>query len=237
MKSQSDVSVSSAGHAGPNLGIVASAYVLLKVVSVFPVSGFGSKPPWFPELNAPAEQVVSYFSTHSHAVLLCAFLQLGAAIPLGIFTAAIASRLNFLRVRATGTYIALFGGFMAAVDELVSGGVISVMAKPLVAQDAPLIQALHYLAVVFGGPGFTMPFGILLAGVSVTAGIMKLLPRWVVAMGLLIAIIGELSWLSILFQRADVLIPLARWPGFIWLIVAGFALPRRAEGKREESFA
>jgi hypothetical protein len=59
--------------------MVATVYVLLKIASVFPVSrAFGSKPPFFPGLNAPTEAVVSYFSTHTHAVLICAVLQLGA---------------------------------------------------------------------------------------------------------------------------------------------------------------
>jgi hypothetical protein len=58
--------------------MVATVYVLL--TSVFPVSAFGSKPPFSPGLNAPTEAVVSYFSTQAHAVLICAFLQLGAAI-------------------------------------------------------------------------------------------------------------------------------------------------------------
>jgi len=71
--------------------------------------------------------------------------------------------------------------------------VISVVGKSLVAQNAALVQALHYLAVALGGPGFTMPFGLLMAGVSVTAVFLKLLPRWLVAFGLLLALTGELS--------------------------------------------
>jgi hypothetical protein len=173
--------------------------VLLKIASVFPVSAFGSKPPFFPGLNAPTETVVSYFSTHAHAVLVYAFLQLGAAIPFGIFAATVASRLQFLGVKAAGASIAFFGGAMAAIDELNSGAVISVMGKSLVAQNAALVQAFHYLAVALGGPGFTLPFGLLMAGVSVTAGFLKLLPRWLGAFSLLLALTGELSWLS--FQR------------------------------------
>jgi hypothetical protein len=88
------------------------------------------------------------------------------------------------------------------------------------------LHAFHYLVVAFGGPGFTMPFGLLMAGVSVTAAFMKLMPKWIIALGLVLAVIGELSWLSILFPQADFLIPLARWPGFVWLIAAGFALPK-----------
>jgi hypothetical protein len=170
MNSQSARAATGKRHARPNLGIVATVYVLLKIASVFPVSAFGSKPPFFPGLNAPTETVVSYFSTHAHAVLVCAFLQFGAAIPFGIFAATVASRLQFPGVRAAGASIAFFGGVMAAIDELNSGAVISVMGKSLVAQNATLVQAFHYLAVALGGPGFTMPFGLLMADVSVTAG-------------------------------------------------------------------
>jgi hypothetical protein len=69
----------------------------------------------------------------------------------------------------------------------------------------------------------------LIAGVSVTAGFTKLLPKWIVILGLLIAVVGELSWLDILFPRALFLIPLTRFPGFVWLIAAGFALPNKRE--------
>jgi hypothetical protein len=54
---------------------------------------------------------------------------------------------------------------------------------------------------------------------------MKLLPRWVVGPGIVLALVGELSWLSMLIPRAGILIPLARWPGFVWLIAAGFKMP------------
>jgi hypothetical protein len=226
MSSQSDTVTTGIRHASPNLGMVASIYVILKIASVFPVSAFGSKRPWFPGLNAPTGEVVSYFSTHSFPILICAFLQVGAAIPLGIFAASVVSRLRFLGVSAAGAYIAFFGGSMAAIDELFSGAVISVMAQPLVAQDPALVQAFHYLSVALGGPGFTMPFGLLMAGVSITAGFMKLVPKWIVGLGLLLALIGELSWLSMVIPRAGILIPFARWPGFIWLVATGFKLPK-----------
>jgi hypothetical protein len=151
---------------------------------------------------------------------------LGAAIPFGIFAATVASRLHFLGVKAAGASIAFFGGAMAAINELNSGAVISVMGKSLVAQNAALVQAFHYLAVALGGPGFTMPFGLLMAGVSITASFLKLLPKWLVAFGLLLALAGELSWLSIVIPQAGFLIPFTRWLGFVWLTVAGFKLPK-----------
>jgi hypothetical protein len=64
----------------------------------------------------------------------------------------------------------------------------------------------------------------------VTAGFAKLLPRWIVISGLVLAAAGELSWLALLFPQALFLIPLTRFPGFAWLIAAGFALPSTMRG-------
>src|SRR5437016_8901666 len=99
------------------------------------------------------------------------------------------------------------------------------MSYPGIAQYATLLQALYRLSFALGGPGFSVPFGLLIAGVAVTAWFDKLLPRWLIAIGLLIAVIGELSWLDILFPKMLFLIPLTRFPGFAWLIATGFALP------------
>jgi hypothetical protein len=65
----------------------------------------------------------------------------------------------------------------------------------------------------------------LMAGVCVPAAFRKLLPKWLIAFGLFLAVAGELSWLNLVFPKALFLIPLVRFPGFIWLIATGFALP------------
>jgi hypothetical protein len=65
-----------------------------------------------------------------------------------------------------------------------------------------------------------------MAGVSITAGFLKLLAKWLVAFGLLLALTGKLSWLSIVIPQAGFLIPFTRWLGFVWLIFAGFKLPK-----------
>ena len=97
---------------------------------------------------------------------------------------------------------------------------------PGVAQNAALVEGLYHLSYAFGGPGFSVPMGLLLAGVSVPAGVMKLLPKWVVWLGLLLAVCGGLSWFNIVTPQALFLIPLTRFPSFIWLIATGFMLPR-----------
>jgi hypothetical protein len=46
-----------------------------------------------------------------------------------------------------------------------------------------------------------------------------------VGLGLLHAVAGELSWFNLIAPKALFLIPLTRFPGFLWFIAAGFALP------------
>jgi hypothetical protein len=102
------------------------------------------------------------------------------------------------------------------------------MAHPAVSADAAVVTALFYLSYAFGGPGFSVPMGLLIAGLSIPAGLRRLLPRWLVVSGLLLALAGELSWLNLVVPQALFLIPLVRFVGFVWLIATGFALPNRS---------
>ena len=101
------------------------------------------------------------------------------------------------------------------------------MIHPSVAPYSGAVIALYYVAYGLGGPGFSIPMGLLIAGIAITAAFMKVLPRWLIVFGLLLAVAGELSWLHlILFPKLLFLIPLTRFPGFIWLICVGFLLPK-----------
>lgn len=211
-------------HHSPPLGIVAIVYTVLFCAGLYPIIGKPDFPlPWY---GLPHIQM--FFNQRHAAALLCAFLQFGSAIPLGIFAAAAVSRLKFFGVRAAGADIALFGGFSTAVLMLASSSVLWTMSIPGIAQDPSLIQALLNLDFALGGPGFSVPFGLFMAGLSVPLLFRRLTPRWIPVMGLLLAACGELSWLSIEFHSTVLLIPLTRFLGFIWMIAVGFALPARA---------
>lgn len=212
-------------HRGPHLGALAIVYTVLFNAGLYPVTIFADKI-HFPGPWEPGDVIVSYFQTHPLPVLICLFLQFGAIIPLGIFAATVVSRLHFLGVRAAGPYIALFGGFATVFCGMAASFLLWVMVHPGIAQDAALLRALYYLSYAFGGPGFSVPMGLLLAGVSVPALFLKLLPKWVVGLGLVLAVCGELSWLNLIVPKALFLIPLVRFPSFVWLIATGFLLPK-----------
>jgi hypothetical protein len=226
-----DPNTTVARHAGPPPGFVAIAYALVFLAGLSLISPFGGKP-GFPKPDDPLNVVVAFFQSRGPSVRLFGALQFGAAIPLGIFTATMVSRLRFLGIRAAGAFIALFGGFAAALNMFAAGSIIWVLGSSAVTQSPAIVQSLSSLAFALGGPGFSAPFGLLMAGISVTAGFGRFLPRWIVVLGMALAVAGELSWLAFVFPMALFLVPLARFLGFIWLIAAGFALPSAASAAK-----
>jgi hypothetical protein len=227
------------GHRGPHPGALAIIYTLLFNLGLYFVISFRPPEhlaasatavrPYFPGPWESAQTIVTYFQTHSHAVLICAFLQFGAVMPLGIFVATMVSRLRFLGVRAAGPQIALFGGLMTAFNVAISALVLWVMAYPGIANESGVLRALYYIVFAVGGVGFSVPMGLLIAGICIPALVMKLLPKWLIVFGLMLGVVGELSFFSLVIPSALFLIPLTRFPSFIWLIFAGFKLPSRAE--------
>jgi hypothetical protein len=212
-------------HAGPPLWLLASLYTVLFIAGLFPVTAFGGLPYW-PGPWEPSGVISSYFQTQATRVLACIFLQTGATICLGLFTAVIVSRMNFLGVRAAGAQIALLGGFLTAFNGISAGFATWAMIHPAVAASQPVLLGLYYFAFALGGPGFSIPMGLLMAGVSVSAAFKKLLPTWIVVLGLALAAAGELSVFYFLSPKLLFLIPLTRFPGFIWIVAVGFAMPR-----------
>ena len=218
--------VTGARHQGPNLGMLATIFTVLFNAGLYFVVSSSVEKPHFPGPWESAETINTYFQHHPSAVLMCGFLQFGASIPLGIFTATVVSRLRFLGIRAAGPFIALFGGLATSFNVAASALILWVMAYPGVAQNGAVLRALYYLTFALGGVGYSVPLGLLMAGVSIPAAVMKLLPKWLVIFGLALAVVGELSWFSLILPKALFLIPLTRFPAFVWLIAAGFKLPK-----------
>jgi hypothetical protein len=54
----------------------------------------------------------------------------------------------------------------------------------------------------------------------------RLLPKWLAWLGLALAAVAELSWLSLIVPGAAYLLPAARFPAFVWILAVGALLPR-----------
>ena len=175
---------------------------------------------------APAEQLRLFFAGNLSATRVGSFFLFGSAVPFGIFAVTAVSRLKFLGVRATGTGIALLGGMVATIALLVSGMAGWVLSIPEVSDSAQIVKAIAFLSFLSGGVLYAVGFGLLAAGVSITSYFMRLMPRWVVFLGIALAVTGELSWFSLLAYPANFFIPITRFLGFLWMIFAAIDLMR-----------
>jgi hypothetical protein len=210
-------------HHGPHLGILSIVFVALFIGSLI-VLGVLTKGVFYPRPDWPEDLVKDYFNRFGPVVRIISFLQFGAAIPLGIFTATIYSRLKFLGINAAGATIAMFGGFASSVFLAVSALTGWVLSQPAIASADNPIRAFQLFGFATGGAGHVTTLGLLLAGVSVTCGFARLIPRWLIWLGIITAAFAELSSLSLVFPNLTFFIPLGRFPGFIWMIGVGFTL-------------
>src|SRR5262249_53896756 len=87
---------SSVRHRGPHLGVLAIIFTASFNAGLYFVISFSANSPHFPGPWESADVITAYFQGQPRAVLMCAFFQFGSAVPLGIFTATIVSRLQFL---------------------------------------------------------------------------------------------------------------------------------------------
>jgi hypothetical protein len=207
------------------LGLVSTALLLASLATSAALGGT------FPSPYADPGVIAAHFATQPDAVLAGGVLLFGSSVPLAIYAATVSARLRQLGVTAPGATIALAGGLLAGGALAASGLLQWTLARPAVREGGPLVRALADLAYVSGGPAHVVFLGLLLAGIAVPGLILGLLPRPVAIAGLVIAAVAELSVLALVLPALAILLPLARFPGLVWLIVAGFLLPHRRARK------
>ena len=210
---------------GPSLILLATVHILVFGAGLVAAAALRHGASFETPL-APAEELRSFFTQSPAAVRVSSFFLFGSAVPLGIFAVTAVSRLRYMGVRAAGTNIALLGGLTATIALLFSGIVGWVLSVPEVSDSAPVVKAIYLLNFLLGGVVYAVGFGLLAAGVSVTSYFMRLLPRWLVALGMLVALAGELSSISLIAYPANFFIPITRFVGFIWMLSVAVALTK-----------
>jgi hypothetical protein len=183
---------------------------------------------------APEEQVAVFFQQNVPATRLAGMLQFGSAVPLGIYAATVYARQLRLGVRVPGPAIGFFGGVSAAIFVMLSGCVTWLLSRPEITTDGTLTHALSFLAFITGGVGFVVGIGLLVAGIAVPSLILRFMPRWLAWTGLVIAALSELSFLSMAIEPLQFLLPIGRFGGLLWLVAAGFLLPRTRAAANHE---
>ncbi len=210
---------------GPSLILLATVSILLFVASLVAAFALRHGASYVTPF-APAKALRAFFTQSPTAVRVSSFFLFGSAIPFGIFAVTTVSRLRFMGVRAAGTNIALLGGLIATIALLLSGIVGWLLSVPEVLSSTPVVKATDYLNFLLGGVVYAVGFGLLAAGVSVTSYFMRLTPRWIVVLGMVVALAGELSSFSLIVYPANFFIPITRYAGFVWMLATAVALTR-----------
>lgn len=217
---------------GPHLGALALISLGLTVaglVTALLAHGQASVSPF-----APTAQLLAYHRQHAVAARVSATLLFGSAVPLGIFAATVYTRLLRLGIRVPGPSIGFFGGITASLTLMVSAVAGWILGRPEISGDVSVTRALAFLAFLTGGVGFVVGLGLLVAGVAVPALVLRLAPRWLAWTGMVIAAVCELGFLAMVVQPMQLLLPVGRYAGLLWLICVGFLLPTRRPTARED---
>jgi len=215
------------GHRSPPLGLLASVFFALFVASIVAHFALTEGAP-YPTPFRPLDELQAHYLRFADSARWVAMLQFGASVPFGLCAVVMVSRMLFHRVRVAGVYIALLGGLGASFFMGVSALAGWMLSQPGVADDLGALRIAQLFMFATGGVGHTTMLGLLLAGISVPALMFGLLPRWVCWLGLVVAAIAELSVLSLGFPQLSILLPLARFPAYLWLLAAAFMLPKYA---------
>jgi hypothetical protein len=210
---------SSVRHPGPNLLLLTLIYLAFLVLGASQVSASFHIP-----LDS-ASEAVAFVAARGGSIRWGSFFELASAMPLCVFIATTTSRLRFLGVRAAGESIAFVGGIIATMMLMLSALSTWSLTRPGVAGTAGAVHALQALGFIGGGPGFVVPLGLFLAGVSLTAGISRFVPRWVMWLGIVTAVACELASFTLVNFTAGYFIPVGRFISILWMIAVSLTLP------------
>jgi hypothetical protein len=215
---------------GPPLALLGAISLVLLLAGLAIGAALGGVMP----LPYGSETAIQDYVANNHAAAeAIAIGAFASSIPLAIYAATASARLRQLGVTAPGATIALAGGILASSGLGLSGLLAWTLSRPEVTSDATLVRALYYLTYLTGGPWHIVALGLLIAGIAVPSLILGLLPRPVAWTGLAIAVLAELTTLVLIWPGLSPLLPIARFTGLIWLIVAGVLLPLRRRNKLE----
>jgi hypothetical protein len=213
-------------HAGPSLLALTVAYLTLFIASASRVSVAFHVP-------HDSAAAIAFVTQNYGAIRWGSFFELASAIPLGIFMAVSVSRLRFLGIRSAGEQIAVLGGI--SVPVMLAGSAMATwsLTRPGVAAMPGAVEALQSLGFDGGGPGFAVFLGLFLAGVSVSAGVSKLIPGWLMWFGLVVAAAGGLSSFTLVNFTAAYFIPVTRFLSILWMFGIALKLPTSNENTND----
>ncbi|MEU8636649.1 DUF4386 domain-containing protein [Amycolatopsis sp. NPDC048633] len=154
--------------------------------------------------GSSAADVAAYNASHQGLVQLLALVVFGAGLSLATWTAA-----------ARPPRLGFAGGLLASGSLVLSG-----LATWTAAQAPDVARAFTSLAFAAGAFGFAVPLALLIAVMARTER------KWLAVTGYVIAALAGLSAFGMLTNVLYPLIPVGRFGGLIWLVLASFLKPR-----------
>jgi hypothetical protein len=198
------------------------AYSLLTVLAVVVPLALAGRGAWSSDAA-----LLDVYAHHHNAVRAEALLAMAAAVPLAVLAAVFSDRIRQLGLRVPGRIIALSGGVVAAALLAFSGALQLALLGSHVQHDLALLQFGQSLSAAVGGIAFAAFSGLLVAGISVTGLIGRILPRPLAMAGIGLAFVGQLALLATLTDTLVPLLPIARFGGIVWLVAAAATLRAR----------
>lgn len=154
--------------------------------------------------DSAAADVTAYVAAHQGLIQLLALVVFGAGLSLMAWTTA-----------ASPPKLGYAGGLLASGSLLLSG-----LATWTSAQNPDFARPFTSLAFAAGAFGFAVPLALLIASIAADT------PRWLEITGYVIAALAALSVLGMLTDVLYPLIPVGRFGGLVWLVLASFLKPR-----------
>ncbi|QYJ15564.1 hypothetical protein Rxycam_01388 [Rubrobacter xylanophilus DSM 9941] len=175
--------------------------------------------------DAPAGEVVRYFTESRSAALALSATQVLSALSLLVFVAPVATLVRRVAGgRGSLPGLASGGGILSAGFLLVSALLALALALTASGLSLGLVDALRGANFLTGGTLHVASLGLFVGGASVAARRAKALPGWICWLGLVQATLALLSLASLVFFPAALLILLGRMLGFVWCIAVGIVL-------------
>jgi hypothetical protein len=170
-------------------------------------------------------EIRTFFLTASAAIRLSCSLQFASALCLAALGPLLSDALSVSNRRSLSSWLTLAGGLGAAIMLSLSALFSWTIVSPGATDLGAALHAFQFVPFLLGGPGWAGFFAIFLAGISMEAR--GVLPRWLIGTGLFLSCVSTLATPVLLTIVFSPCLPIARFLGFVWLILISIYLARR----------
>ncbi|GLZ81111.1 hypothetical protein Afil01_59180 [Actinorhabdospora filicis] len=180
----------------------------------------------YPSPFLDQDVILDWLSKNSDAAQIMSLTQLISALALLVFSARLAESLR-QRDNVAHAAIVQSAGAVSSLMLAMSALLEWVAVRPDVLTSAPAARLVHDLSFLTGGPGHVAALGLMIGTAALGLAKSRTIPSWLTVLGAIVGVAGILSVASLMTETAAYLLPIARFPGFIWIVGATVVLLKR----------